>query len=151
MTDSLICHTATLPLTKFLTTFPRALHLTIADVPLSYVPGNASFSRKKREFLSILDRCESVSIRINHWSNPLAPPPCQMSLESVLASSKNMKAVQLVDGTRNEMLHLEMMPAYISEMLHETAADTAWKALEELQVNVMHLLPIEAQESGQSF
>lgn len=74
-----------------------------------------------------------------------------MSLESVLASSKNMKAVQLVDGTRNEMLHLEMMPAYISEMLHETAADTAWKALEELQVNVMHLLPIEAQESGQSF
>jgi hypothetical protein len=151
MPDSLICHTDTLPLTKFLTTFPRALHLTIGDAPPSYAPGNTSFSREQTELLFILDRCESVSIRINHWSNSLTRPPCPMSLESVLASSKNIRAVHLVDGNRNETLHLETMPAYISKILRQTATDTAWKALEELQVNVMHLLPIEAQESGQSF
>lgn len=152
MAQSLIYNTATLPLTKFLASSARPLHLTIADVPLSYISRDINISRvNQTELLSNLDRCDSVSISLVHgWHGDVSISSSLVSLMSVLSRNKNMKAVQLVDGSEGHSFHQETMQAYLAEMLREMARESAWNALEEFQINVKHLLPSEATDCGKT-
>jgi hypothetical protein len=137
---------------EVLTCCRRPLHLTLADVSLRSIPNDIILPWLRKNFPLILDRCESISVSLDQCSMPSTHGSSNLlSLKSVLASSKHIKAVRLVDYDNDMLPYLEKLPVYSSSMLDQTATEPAWKALEELQINVTHLLPVEAKSSGLCF